>query len=105
MSRHEEAKLSRVGQTLFGFHPPSYSLLRLSAVTMQLMGGIDPLYNGSGRPFMKTEESGLQCGFTQDDICKGLDSLVFIEYSIHTQDGAVTTATGGWLCEGTSSTD
>ena len=79
MSRHEEAKLSRVGQTLFGFHPPSYSLLRLSAVTMQLMGGIDPLYNGSGRPFMKTEESGLQCGFTQDDICKGLDSLVFIE--------------------------
>ena len=23
---------------------------------------------------------------------------------IHTQDGAVTTATGGWLCDGTSST-
>ena len=45
-----------MGQTLFGFHPPSYSLLRLSAVTMQLMGGIDPLYIGSGRPIMKTED-------------------------------------------------
>ena len=31
--------------------------------------------------------------------------VLFIEYSIHTQDGAVTTATGGWLCDGTSSTD
>ena len=88
MSRHEEAKLSRVGQTLFGFHPPSYSLLRLSAVTMQLMGGIDPLYNGSGRPFMKTEESGLQCGFTQDDICKGLDSLVWSSREIFSSSGA-----------------
>ena len=67
-----------MGQTLFGFHPPSYSLLRLPAVTMQLMGGIDPLYIGSGTPIiMKTEDTGLQCGFTQDDICKGLDYLVW----------------------------
>ena len=36
---------------------------------------------------------------------KSFTLKVFIEYSIHTQDGAVTTATGGWLCDGTSSTD